>query len=73
MKKLLITSFLVCLCATSFGNQDRTVYICTGEHATTYHRVSDCKGLNNCKADIIAVTETKAINLGRRKCKSCWK
>lgn len=49
-----------------------TVYICNSGSAYAYHKDNYCKGLNRCKADINPVTQTQAINWGRRPCKICY-
>ena len=51
------------------SQQPQTVYICTGRYAKTYHAKNNCKGLNNCKARIKAISIAK---VGKRKpCKIC--
>lgn len=50
-----------------------TVYVCTGSYAYAYHSNSHCRGLNNCKADIVFVTISKAKKMGNKKaCDICY-
>lgn len=54
-------------------NNQRIVYICTGQYAYAYHSRPDCPGLNNCKGEIKYTNEYTAINqLGRVPCCRCW-
>ena len=48
------------------------VYVCTGPKAYTYHKSSDCSGLNNCSGSVISVSLSKAKQMGRRPCKKCY-
>ena len=48
-----------------------TVYICTGPKAKVYHKYKDCKGLNRCSGDIVAISLEKAKKT-RRACKICY-
>lgn len=50
--------FLLLLFA--FAPAQRYVYICDSEYATKYHLVDDCRGLSNCKSDIVQVTLDEA-------------
>ena len=45
-----------------------TVYVCTGVYATKYHYTSGCRGLNNCKGDIVEVDLARAREAGRTLC-----
>lgn len=48
------------------------VYVCTGSYARVYHSSQSCRGLNNCKGDIIKVSLSDAINkYNKRACKIC--
>lgn len=49
-----------------------TVYICDSKGATKYHSKEDCRGLNNCKADIISIDKKEAIKKEREECGWCW-
>ena len=44
-----------------------TVYVCG--KSTIYHDASFHAALKRCKSGISTMTETKAINLGKRECK----
>jgi len=48
------------------------VYVCTGPYGRVYHSSQSCRGLNNCKGDIVKVSLSDAINkYNRRACKIC--
>ncbi len=49
-----------------------TVYICNSKGATKYHAEENCRGLNNCKAEILSVDKKEAIKLGREECGWCY-
>lgn len=52
--------------------KEATVYICDSKTASVYHSGEGCRGLNNCKHEIIEVTKKDAVNVyGRRACKIC--
>lgn len=53
-------------------NQFAAVYVCTGGYATKYHRTKDCRGLGNCKGDVVSMPESEATRQGRTKCGICW-
>jgi len=53
-------------------HQNETVYICDSEGATKYHSKNNCRGLNNCKADIVPMDKKDAIKLGRDECGWCY-
>ena len=53
-------------------NQYATVYVCTGGYATKYHCTKDCRGLGNCKGEIVSMVENEAVSQGRSKCGICW-
>lgn len=74
MKTLL---FLLLLFAAGYGEGEsksngEKVYICTGSSAYAYHFSSDCRGFNNCQGDVVAVSISKAQNMGRKACKICY-
>ena len=54
------------------AQQSSTVYICTGGYAKKYHSYSNCRGLSNCKGDIIAVSKNTAKEKGRTACSICY-
>ena len=66
-KLLLVLLFLM------FADTKNNVWICTSSKAYAYHRTSNCKPLQRCKSDIKKISESKAIDMGRRKCKLCYK
>ena len=48
------------------SKSEKTVYICTGKYAKTYHSTTNCRGLGNCQSSVKAVTQTSAEKAGRR-------
>ena len=48
------------------------VYICTGPKSKKYHSTRKCKGLNKCTKDIVEVTKSYAVEIGRTACKICY-
>lgn len=81
MKKLLIAAALMLpmmLCGssasngTAVGKSENTVYVCTGKSAKKYHKSSSCKGLRNCKGDIVVMEKNRAEAMGRRPCRICY-
>jgi hypothetical protein len=70
--KTLILSLAITLMA--FTNPPKNVYICTGRYAKVYHTNRYCRGLKNCKGEIVKVSLSDAIKkYGRRECKECDK
>lgn len=57
----------------SSKSKSKKVYICTGSGAYAYHFDSECRGLKNCKDEIIYVTISEAIEQDKRACKICSK
>ena len=64
MKKLLLLSAFVIL--SSFTEQD--VYLCITKGGKKYHFDIDCRGLSNCKGEIIKVTLKEAKDKGKTIC-----
>lgn len=48
------------------------VYICSGGSSKRYHCKYNCRGLNRCSGRILGVSEEKAKNMGRTRCKICY-
>lgn len=77
MKKLLLVLFFILSFDCSFVqagiDSESKVWICTSSGAYAYHSKRTCRGLNNCKTDIVLVTKQEAIEKFRRKpCKICY-
>lgn len=53
-------------------NLHQTVYVCTGGFAKRYHSTPNCRGLNNCKGDIVEMSVEKATQKGKTPCKICY-
>ena len=71
MKTLLAAMlFMAAFTTTSLQSQ---VYICTGPGAYRYHNKHTCRGLNNCKGEIVKVSVSYAQNHGFTACKICYK
>lgn len=67
MKFLLL--FIVVLLS---GCAENGVYICTGSYSKRYHAYEDCKGLGNCRGDIINVSKEDAKKRGLTHCRLCY-
>ena len=68
MKKIILF-FLLFTTLLSFDSFQSKVYICNGPKSTVYHKSSNCRGLNKCSTELTSLSEQKAIQMGRRKCK----
>lgn len=55
------------------SQQQTIVYVCTGSYASKYHRVANCRGLGNCKGQIVKMHRDKAAAQGRKACKLCYR
>jgi hypothetical protein len=53
------------------SNTQNRVYICKGPDSYRYHRNLNCRGLNNCTAEVYEVTVNHARRLKRTPCKIC--
>ena len=62
-------SFLPMVPSESSG---ASVYICTGKKAYSYHNNKNCRGLNNCQAEIKKVSMEYAKSINRKPCKICY-
>ncbi|MCU0435959.1 MAG: hypothetical protein MUC87_21050 [Bacteroidia bacterium] len=49
-----------------------SVYVCLGSGAYAYHNTRNCRGLKQCKANIILVPIEKAQSMPRRPCGYCY-
>jgi hypothetical protein len=67
-KFIRISLIIFPLLFTGFLPQEQ-VLICNSPSAYAYHN-SYCRGLNNCKHDVLQVTISKACN-NYKKCKPC--
>lgn len=81
MRKLLIAAALMLpmmLCGssassgTAVGKSENIVYVCTGKSAKKYHKSSRCKGLRNCKGDIVKIERSRAEAMGKTPCRICY-
>lgn len=71
MKKWIIMFVLMITMNNAYS---QIVIICTGEYAKVYHNKDNCTGLNNCKGEIIKVSQSDAVNKYKlqRPCCVCW-
>jgi hypothetical protein len=69
MKKALRVLLLipVLFVFSSFQGNETMVYLCDSSSATAYHFNRNCRGLSNCKHEIIKVTKQDAIDNYERK------
>lgn len=74
IKKLLfVFALLIMSVGCEEDSGDPTVYVCTGSYAYAYHANDYCRGLNNCKDDVVFVSVTKAKKMGNKKpCDICY-
>lgn len=86
MKKLLLSALLLLTVSTMTVGQatpktpsdttktkskEQMVYVCMGGSAYAYHTDKSCRFLANCSKKIERVAVSKAIEMGRKPCKSC--
>jgi len=65
MKKYLLIILLLPFVSFTAGND---VYICKSKGAKKYHLVENCRGLKNCKAEIVRVALKEAEGQGKDLC-----
>ncbi|WP_294823671.1 hypothetical protein [uncultured Flavobacterium sp.] len=65
MKKLL---FIVLFITLTSLTVEKEVYICDSKGGKKYHFTKDCRGLSNCKADIVRVKLSEAEKQGKTIC-----
>lgn len=72
--KHFISIILFFWCSIGTESNAQVVIICTGKYATVYHSTKTCKGLNNCKGDIVITLKDVAISVWNRlrPCCICW-
>lgn len=63
-----ILSLFVLLGFSGVDSSVSDVYICKGKYSKKYHYDKNCRGLSNCKADIILVDLQDAKKIGRDLC-----
>jgi hypothetical protein len=66
MKKILF--LLIIASAMSFSNIEKNVYICGVKGSKKYHLTKSCRGLSNCKHEIIQKSLSEAEGLGLTLC-----
>ncbi len=66
MKKIVLLAVLAAI--TSSFSYDTDVYLCNSKNGKKYHFTKDCRGLSNCKAEVIKVTLTDAKKQGKELC-----
>ncbi|AEA45847.1 hypothetical protein [Fluviicola taffensis] len=54
--------------ACYFSSGDGVVYICDSSLSVAYHFKRDCRGLNNCKHEVIKTNQADAEKLGLKIC-----
>lgn len=68
---MLVFPFTITTESDTQDTNDRMVYICTGKSSKRYHATPKCKGLDNCRGEIVKVTVQKAKSMGRTPCRLC--
>jgi len=66
MKKLLLLLLLSPL--LSYTPADTDVYLCDSKGGKKYHLAKNCRGLKNCKAEVIKVSLANAKSTGKTLC-----
>lgn len=54
-------------------NQTDDVFVCTGPNAKSYHKDTNCYGLQSCSAKIERIPIDQAKDKGRKPCRYCCK
>lgn len=49
----------------------KSVYVCNGPYAKSYHKTPGCWGLDNCSASVVEVSVNEAKDRGRTACEVC--
>ena len=68
MRKLNIVFIIISVTLFSFNIAVDHVYICDSKTAKKYHYKKDCRGLNACKAEIVKITLSDALDSKRTLC-----
>ncbi|CAD7813972.1 hypothetical protein CHRY9390_02737 [Chryseobacterium aquaeductus] len=68
MKNLLLISFTLFLNLNEIAKAKSDVYLCDSNGGKKYHYTKNCRGLSNCKHEIIKVSLKKAQTLGKTLC-----
>jgi hypothetical protein len=68
MRNLLLISFTLFLNLHEITLAKYDVYLCNSIGGKKYHYTKNCRGLSNCKHDIISVSLKKAQTLGKTLC-----
>ncbi len=62
-----MTACLLALLSCMAGSEEM-VYVCDSAGARKYHVRTDCRGLKNCKHQVIIISLEKATQSGKTKC-----
>ena len=68
MKNILLISLSVVLNLNGTAIKNSDVYLCDSPGGKKYHYSKNCRGLSNCKHEIIKVSLKKAQSLGKTLC-----
>ncbi|TXF79038.1 hypothetical protein [Chryseobacterium sp.] len=68
MKKIIVISLTVILNWQGSSISKSEVYLCDSSGGKKYHYTKSCRGLSNCKHEIIKVSIQKAQNMGKTLC-----
>lgn len=66
MKLIITLLFFITINIPSFNSNE--VYICGPKGAKKYHLSKACRGLSNCKHEVVKKTKSDAENLGLTLC-----
>jgi len=64
---VIIAAFLLCAFTV-----ETKVYVCDSPKAVAYHSRENCRGLQKCTHDIIAMSVAAAKDRGLRTCQICY-
>lgn len=68
MKQILLIFLMIILNWQGSIPKNSDVFLCNSSGGKKYHYSKNCRGLSNCKAEIIKVSLEKAQNLGKGLC-----
>ncbi|WP_262147989.1 hypothetical protein [Chryseobacterium foetidum] len=68
MKNILLVTLVAILNLNGSTLKKSDVYLCDSPDGKKYHYTKNCRGLSNCKHEIIKVSLKKAQTLGKTLC-----
>lgn len=68
MRNMILISLTILLNLNGTSIKVSDVYLCDSSGGKKYHYSKNCRGLSNCKHEIIKVSLKKALTLGKTLC-----